>query len=954
MQTKTPTPESEEDRHNPAQEEYEKLTGRYNPDHKDHEAAGNPTDPRGHDTAAGDASDPRGPGPDDIKQQEEAPASPDYSSSHVPDDERVGRGYTKNEKSQRTGWRRYVYNRRAAASGGVIGLIIAAMFGFSVLQGPFQLIHLGQILQLPGTHSKNTIQLRNRGLFRAARTGHVEETRLGKLGSKVYNKTLSQLKEQGIEFTDRNIRGVPRRLRIDTSKNDNFKDLSAGERPGAIADFFKAEGYDAPKVVSLDANHYYIDLDPTTAQGLDFIKATAKTSIGSLASGAVEEGLSMRFVKEAWRLPRLFSPLEKYSETLKNKVASGLSRKQASEEIERERLKTEVGAVANSPEVIPEKSKLKDAIKKRQSAVLKVLIPTAFACAVRNAADSAVAVNRAMIVLPTTVQAADKIAVGSKIQSNQEIDLADAEVVSNTLIDPTTGKSVWEGMALQALTGSGHPGGPDLWIKYKQAFSADTTADNIRDAVQVKVPHTGIKITDIVCNKYAELAQVVVGAVLVVVNLPDGDAGAAAYAAAIAGALKSAVAFGGVIYAIEHFGPELIADKAAVPELLSGPVGGNLMAYGARELANVNARSLGGTAMEGTETSTLGLAEDKEYQQQLASMSLTDRLFNPHSYNSLVSKVIDSTNLSPQNTMASLGRIFTNFGSMFGHAFAQLSPHALADNKPYDWGFPLYGISNQLAEDKKYQDPYENADETVKILKKDNDYINRAKTCFGVEINEKDDWSVIAKHDVNPASRDYAAANCNEDSDSWNRIRLFVMDSRLMDTIACHQGTDEQSCENIGMAGGSEQDTTRTLTDAGSTASGDAQQLAQELLDNSNVSYPYKDTARGLTVRDVLEQVAKTGEGIVDSSDVDYTSVPVSPNLLAALVEYAQDHQLGLNALTNGDHSSDSNHYKGRAIDIACSPSLDRTAFDEVAAKYGGRNNGEVCPGSGHWHYDFP
>lgn len=128
--------------------------------------------------------------------------------------------------------------------------------------------------------------------------------------------------------------------------------------------------------------------------------------------------------------------------------------------------------------------------------------------------------------------------------------------------------------------------------------------------------------------------------------------------------------------------------------------------------------------------------------------------------------------------------------------------------------------------------------------------------------------------------------------------------------------------------------------------------LAQQLLDNPNVTYPYTDSM-GVNVRQVLEGVAKTGKGLVNSPDVDFDEVAVSERMLQALVEYAKTNKIGLNALTNADHSSNSNHYKGIAVDIACTPALNRSVFETIAAKYGGTNNGEVCPDDRHWHYDF-
>lgn len=135
--------------------------------------------------------------------------------------------------------------------------------------------------------------------------------------------------------------------------------------------------------------------------------------------------------------------------------------------------------------------------------------------------------------------------------------------------------------------------------------------------------------------------------------------------------------------------------------------------------------------------------------------------------------------------------------------------------------------------------------------------------------------------------------------------------------------------------------------------SGDARELAQQLLDNPNVTYPYTDT-KGVTAKDVLESIAITGKGIVNSPDTSLTSVAVNPKMLQALVEYAKNNKIGLNPITNADHSSTSNHYKGIAVDLNCTPELNRSGFDKIASKYGGKNNGEVCPTDAHWHYDFP
>lgn len=199
-----------------------------------------------------------------------------------------------------------------------------------------------------------------------------------------------------------------------------------------------------------------------------------------------------------------------------------------------------------------------------------------------------------------------------------------------------------------------------------------------------------------------------------------------------------------------------------------------------------------------------------------------------------------------------------------------------------------------------------------------------------------------------PSAKAAGSVTIPDDVKKVTMMRMYCTDSSI--DADMNDGEDVASC--------SPKTTSSTPatpdSDPGGPVSDDAKVLAQQILDNPNVTYPYHDEAQGLTVKEVLEEVVKTGKGIVNSSDVSYDRVAVNPKVLQAILEYAKDHPIGLNALTNADHSSTSNHYKGIAIDIACSPALDRAAFDAIAAKYNGKNNGEVCPGNEHWHYDFP
>lgn len=77
--------------------------------------------------------------------------------------------------------------------------------------------------------------------------------------------------------------------------------------------------------------------------------------------------------------------------------------------------------------------------------------------------------------------------------------------------------------------------------------------------------------------------------------------------------------------------------------------------------------------------------------------------------------------------------------------------------------------------------------------------------------------------------------------------------------------------------------------------------------------------------------------------------VTPSPKLMQALVSMAERGPITINALTGGQHSSGSNHYKGTAVDLDVSSGLGASNIEAVAAQYGGRRNSE----RDHIHLDF-
>lgn len=144
------------------------------------------------------------------------------------------------------------------------------------------------------------------------------------------------------------------------------------------------------------------------------------------------------------------------------------------------------------------------------------------------------------------------------------------------------------------------------------------------------------------------------------------------------------------------------------------------------------------------------------------------------------------------------------------------------------------------------------------------------------------------------------------------------------------------------------------------SSSEDAKALATKILtyEGTRLTHPLATTSDGVSARWVLEQVSSKGYSVIKSSASTKgvgTKVNLSVNMLTAIDEALSNGiNLPINCLTNGQHSSNSNHYNGDAVDFdGTMADKDFQAFDKIANKYGGSHNFENPTNNGHWHYDF-
>lgn len=770
--------------------------------HNEHPVGGGDTTPRTKDhlrpvdnAADGTADDPENLAEDEEgagQTRDEGTKTAEEPADLGHHENLVGRGYhPKGSQTKKpVGVKNLILSRKGAGGGGIIAAIVALVFGFSIISGPLQLIHLSQILSKNFAGTENTSSIRFQGLFRYARTGDVGQTRVGYLGSKVFAKTITDLGKIGIQFDQRNsLTGHPGRMTIDTPKHPDFKDLPEAQRRTAIEAHFRIT--DGSIVQKVDATTYRVNLNATNVKGINFTNSLAKTSIGALGNGKIATAIQLRSLKTFFHLPKLFSPISKRVIATENRIAA---------KIEEDRAQSRKGAQTSG--AVNAKSRLRDKLGGHSSIFSAALISTAGLCLVRDVADDVVTVNRAEIVVTSAIEAVDKISIGSQMQiGGKELSLTQAGAVADSFKDKD-GRSIWTSKALQAAAGIDNPAGEDLPADYKQAFSNDTTASKIKETIgSPKV--AGVDVGGLACSKVGLIIQGGVGVAVLVAGAATGPAGWAAVAAKTG---ASAVATAGVIYLLQKQFVALLRSDAIVPIPPTGPLGGSLLAYGAREAGNISARSAGGFELSPTESAALDNQIARAEEADFKSKLFFTRLFDVNDYRSLASRAMDSSTGNPlediktiATSLLSVSRFIENLPlGIFQKARA-------ATGTPYSWDFPRYGIPASISEDPKYEDPYDNADKVAVLMdsKSGKNYRAKANECFGVAISKgPNGWDATATQDVNPNEESYIKARCNDiDDENWERTVLFIFDTRLITATACYEG-QEEACSQLGLGSG--------------------------------------------------------------------------------------------------------------------------------------------------------
>jgi len=813
--------------------------------------------------------------------------------------------------------------RKRASTGGVIISLLfgGGLIGLSSVSGAAELVQVSHVLQTDMKSVTKISSSRNNNLLRYSDANDVGETRLGVLGTKYFRSTLTDLQDSGITFDNNslsNLNGATIDMDQLETKYPELKDSTTLEKREWLQNKFSNSGTDLP-IDKFNAQEVggklKINIDLRDTSDFNVLGSFTKSTLSLLGRGDIETGLMARIFTDYLDIPSLFHPLERQVNA-KARAAANIADSKQEEEQAQEAEDTNVNADAQASvdDVNNEEGKF-------NNPAMKLLLFTGGACFVRSIAKDVVTINRDRIVLPSVIQALNFISVGEQVQSGQDVDANQLNAIETSL-DSKNG-TIFGGTALQATEGNSTQVGTDLPLSEKQAFNVNTTEGNVSSWATGALG--GSLPASIACSNVGLLVQA-----LASVGLAAADAfgeavtdGALTPATLAIWSAKEGINFGVsalVMNFVEHFVLNKSTDGELAKDAFSGPTGGDLLAYGARESANIVARSSGGIALSNSASQTLSYDAQQQSQQQFESEPLFARLFDIYDYRSLLGKLADSISPNLINNFSDLLNGFQGIGhNLMSNLSSMFTPGTLAASKPYNWGFPIYSIPNAVLNDPNLADPYGNATQVEALLTNNtvdplgvsgNTYQQRAETCFGITLsNSSGSWDLTPGTAPNPNDTPYINSDCADYKNdfNWERMMIYVADMRTMDADACYAG-DDQACSDLGYT--SQSNTTSSSSGTGTSSSGvlpsgTSQQLAQDILNNKKIALIGTDVQ--LDLEDTVKgQPASAGK-------------PLSNTLLSLIDYMGQNHTFNITALESGGtgHSGPGDpHYEGDAVDI--------------------------------------
>jgi len=838
--------------------------------------------------------------------------------------------------------------RRAMFGGGLIGTIIALVMFFTFASGPFQFIHIAQLLEqfhFAGLQSQQddrfTKEVR---LFRFASKGEIEKTRLSFLGNKFADKFETKLNASGLESSYSKTFGLFDGYVVDES-SEKFKNMDREQIKQYVKENYGVDAVDggsikgsAPEIkgkLVIDASNLgYIDNYKLTYGLLresGYSKLSSAIGARYLCQRAActsmlhpltkKVGGSKRSLEDWWN-NRNTAAKEGGNSSIEGDTQEQQD-KNGKTTAQQDKLKTEI-ATDESSKLSPKDISLK---------LGSVSFAAAGILCIAKSADSQAKDLKAGQIQVLMRLAVESMGIGSQIQSGQDIDMSQLAQYDSLLsgTDSSGNKTSWaDSESIQANLGKAKTGvAPD------KTLTTVTNDGTPFDFVRVEPLKTAL---DGVCSTAGQAISILTGGIEGLV---------------VAGASTILIQQTNLATDLAKWLAGNAVDVDAV-----GADFGNEIDYGAALASNAQAMLAGGSALSSSQAAALQSTTNTLAQEQFNNQSIPHKLFSPYDNQSLISKLIDSSSTSPKQNLAKMGSMLLNVKGVFSSIANLFGGHAhAAASTGYNYGFPTYGFSQADMTNPAYANPYSNACYVVGCSEETQPngsqpivgfltgssvdgapasptgqaYITRAEQCFGVLISQatvqtdsgpQTQWDVTSSSGdlPNPYDSSKYPNNCADLSDqNWTRLRFFILDTETMNSMGCYAG-DGTACTDIGFDSASDvsSDSTNT-TNSGSGAidQGTGSELAQKIL-NYRSTGQYNCDNPGDCVD--LQKVAN-GQSIQNEDDKTNAwceAQTLDPRVLKLILYMIENgYKIGTTALC-GDHGFDSSggHSGGFAVDI--------------------------------------
>lgn len=266
-----------------------------------------------------------------------------------------------------------------------------------------------------------------------------------------------------------------------------------------------------------------------------------------------------------------------------------------------------------------------------------------------------------------------------------------------------------------------------------------------------------------------------------------------------------------------------VSGKSVDPQA-KGADFGNLANTGAFLMANDKASASGGVPLSTQQAYEIKKDQELDERQQHSTESLASRYLDIYSNDSLAGSTI--TSIPSFGSM--FNKIATNPASAISSTLANFGNNKALAASTYDYGVPRYGFSMNEQQDRRFEDPYENAKVVEPQLEALND---KYSECFNMSVTVDESGTHLESDKATDPFKFSANTNCKDSSEMFLRYRFYLADTVNVTSLACYEG-DEASCAEIGAGQGE----TKSAESTVGLVSGEDKELAQQLLDSSKFS----------------------------------------------------------------------------------------------------------------------